>query len=105
MGPPEWTLRYALLFGDAVSAEYLLSKGANPNIKKESQEDKGLVVNSLRAAHPENVVFLRIDEEAGHGAGSTRAQTDELYADMIAFINWRLGRPGWTPAAPWLARS
>jgi prolyl oligopeptidase len=50
------------------------------------------------AANPNNVVVLRVDEEAGHGIGSTKSQTDELYADIIAFINWRLGKPGWSPA-------
>jgi prolyl oligopeptidase len=48
----------------------------------------------LRAANPENHVLLRVDPEAGHGIGSTRTQANELNADMIAFINWRLGRAG-----------
>jgi len=58
----------------------------------------GKLAARLRAASPENQVLLRVDEEAGHGIGSTRAQTDALNADMIAFINWRLGREGWAPA-------
>ena len=51
----------------------------------------------MQAANPSNTVLLRVDEEAGHGIGSTKTQADQLYADMIAFINWRLGKPGWTP--------
>jgi prolyl oligopeptidase len=41
---------------------------------------------TLRAAGDPDPVLLRVDEKAGHGIGSTKAQTDELYADMAAFI-------------------
>jgi prolyl oligopeptidase len=49
---------------------------------------------ALGTARP---VLLRIDEEAGHGIGSTRTQTDRLTADWIAFVFWRAGRPAWRP--------
>jgi prolyl oligopeptidase len=42
-------------------------------------------------------VLLRIDEEAGHGIGSTKSQTDALTADEIAFIFWHTGLPEWQP--------
>jgi prolyl oligopeptidase len=54
---------------------------------------------ALQAAGTPNPVLLRIDEEAGHGIGSTRAQGDALTADWIAFIQWRAGTPGWRPDA------
>lgn len=41
---------------------------------------------TLRALDSANPVLLRIDEKAGHGIGSTKGQTDELYADVAAFI-------------------
>jgi prolyl oligopeptidase len=44
-------------------------------------------------------VLLRIDEQAGHGIGSTRTQGDLLSADEIAFVFWRSGREGWRPQA------
>jgi prolyl oligopeptidase len=47
---------------------------------------------TLRAAGDANPVLLRIDEKAGHGIGSTKAQTDALYADMIAFILAHAGK-------------
>lgn len=50
----------------------------------------------MQAANPKNVVLLRVDEEAGHGIGSTKSQTDGLYADIIAFIKWRLGDPAYS---------
>lgn len=52
----------------------------------------------LRAANPENLVLLRVDDDGGHGMGATRGQTDGLFSDMIAFMRWRLNEPGWAPA-------
>ena len=59
----------------------------------------GKFAASLQAAGTPNPVLLRIDEEAGHGIGSTRAQGDALTADWIAFIQWRAGKEGWRPGA------
>jgi prolyl oligopeptidase len=36
-------------------------------------------------------VLLRVDENAGHGIGSTRQQRDEETADMFAFALWQAG--------------
>lgn len=43
-------------------------------------------------------VLLRIDFQAGHGLGSTRAQRDEEFADIFAFALWQAGIPGFQPA-------
>ena len=51
----------------------------------------------LQASGSTNPVLLRIDEEAGHGIGSTKTQTDALAADWIAFVKWRAGLPEWRP--------
>lgn len=53
---------------------------------------------ALLAAKSPNPVLLRIDEEAGHGIGSTKSQTDALTADGIAFMFWRAGKTEWQPA-------
>jgi prolyl oligopeptidase len=42
-------------------------------------------------------VLLRVDFQAGHGLGSTRAQRDEEYADFFAFILWQAGTAGFQP--------
>jgi prolyl oligopeptidase len=52
---------------------------------------------ALQASGDPNPVLLRIDEQAGHGIGSTRSQGDLLNADQIAFVFWRAGRPEWRP--------
>jgi prolyl oligopeptidase len=52
---------------------------------------------ALQASGTARPILLRIDEEAGHGFGSTKSQDDALYADMWAFVFWRAGRPEWRP--------
>jgi len=55
------------------------------------------VAAALQASGTSKPVLLRIDEEAGHGIGSTKTQTDALTADWIAFVLWRAGSPEWQP--------
>ena len=38
-------------------------------------------------------ILLRVDYDAGHGMGSTKAQNDLLLADEYAFLLWQLGAP------------
>jgi prolyl oligopeptidase len=54
---------------------------------------------ALEASGDPNPVLLRVDEQAGHGIGSTRTQGDLLTSDWIAFAFWRSGREGWRPVA------
>jgi prolyl oligopeptidase len=55
------------------------------------------VAAALQASGSSRPVLLRIDAQAGHGIGSTKTQTDQLNADVIAFIFWRAGLPEWRP--------
>ena len=52
---------------------------------------------ALQASGTARPILLRIDEEAGHGIGSTKSQDDALYADMWAFVFWRAGLADWQP--------
>jgi prolyl oligopeptidase len=52
---------------------------------------------ALQASGTTRPILLRVDTEAGHGIGSTKAQSDSLYADMWAFLFWRAGLPEWQP--------
>ena len=45
-----------------------------------------------------NPVLPRVDEDAGHGIGSTKTQGDQLYSDILSFIKWRLSQNGTTAA-------
>jgi prolyl oligopeptidase len=42
-------------------------------------------------------VLLRVDYDAGHGIGSTKAQANELQADEWAFLLWQFGDPAFQP--------
>lgn len=44
-------------------------------------------------------VLLRLDFDAGHGAGSSREQTLERLADRSAFLLWQAGVPDFQPVA------
>jgi prolyl oligopeptidase len=52
---------------------------------------------ALQGSGSKRPILLRIDAEAGHGFGNTKAQDDALYADMWAFVLWRAGLPEWQP--------
>ena len=43
-------------------------------------------------------VLLRVDPDAGHGAGPTKQQNDRLIADEMAFLYWQTGRRDYQPA-------
>jgi prolyl oligopeptidase len=43
-------------------------------------------------------VLLRVDFDAGHGIGSTKAQRDAETADQLAFFYWQIGKPEYQPA-------
>jgi prolyl oligopeptidase len=42
-------------------------------------------------------ILLRVDYDAGHGIGSTRAQQDREAADTYTFLLWRTGVAGYQP--------
>ena len=56
------------------------------------------LVAQLQYSGTSRPVLLRVEAEGGHGAGATKSQEDEEFADYAAFILWRSGRAGWQPA-------
>jgi len=42
-------------------------------------------------------VLYRLEEQAGHGLGTTKATRDAEEADITAFVLWRAGVPAWQP--------
>jgi prolyl oligopeptidase len=50
-----------------------------------------------KATASDKPVLLRVEYQAGHGLGSTRAQRDVEFGDMFAFILWQTGAPGFQP--------
>lgn len=55
----------------------------------------------LAAALQENPghapVLYRLEEQAGHGLGTTKSTRDAEEADIAAFVLWRAGVPEWQP--------
>jgi prolyl oligopeptidase len=39
-------------------------------------------------------VLLRLDYDSGHGIGSTKAQRNAERADILSFLLWQFGEPG-----------
>jgi len=50
------------------------------------------------ASNSRKPILLRVDFDAGHGVGSTRAQQDREAADTYAFLLWQTGVKGFQPA-------
>jgi len=48
----------------------------------------------------ERPVLLRLDYDAGHGAGGTRRQQQERQADVWSFFLWQFGVPEFQPIRP-----
>jgi prolyl oligopeptidase len=67
--------------------------------------DPGKLTATLQASGTVRPVLLRVDSQAGHGIGSTKAQTDQLSADTVAFVFWRAGLPQWRPRRAGSGRS
>ena len=42
-------------------------------------------------------VLLRLEYDAGHGQGSSRAQLQQRTADIWSFLMWQFGEPGFQP--------
>lgn len=44
-------------------------------------------------------VLMRLEYDAGHGSGTTRAQAQERSADVYSFFLWQFGVPEFQPRA------
>jgi prolyl oligopeptidase len=59
----------------------------------------GEMIARLQAAsNSGKPILLRVDYDAGHGLGSSRAQIEQLRADEWTFLLWQLGDPEFQPA-------
>jgi len=58
----------------------------------------GEMIARLQAAsNSGKPILLRVDYDAGHGLGSSRAQLEQLRADEWTFLLWQLGDPEFQP--------
>jgi prolyl oligopeptidase len=75
----------------------LLTVGINDPRVDPSQPAK-MAARLQAATSSAKPVLLRVDYDAGHGMGSTRAQHDLEYADEMSFLLWQTGDPEFQPA-------
>ena len=76
----------------------LLTAGIN-DPRVEAWQPGKMAARLQKATTSGKPVLLRIDYEAGHGRGSTRAQRDEELADIYSFLLWQMGDPAFQPVA------
>jgi hypothetical protein len=70
----------------------LLTAGINDPRVDPSQPAK-MAARLQAATSSKKPVLLRVDYDAGHGMGSTRAQHDLEFADEMSFLLWQVRRP------------
>jgi prolyl oligopeptidase len=75
----------------------LLTAGINDPRVDPSQAAK-MTARLQAATSSKKPVILRVDYDAGHGMGSTRAQHDLEFADEMSFLLWQDGDPEFQPA-------
>jgi prolyl oligopeptidase len=71
----------------------LLTHGVN-DPRVEVWHSSKMAARLLAASTSGKPVLLRLDYDAGHGLGSTKAQQQAERADMYAFLLWQLGGGG-----------
>jgi prolyl oligopeptidase len=71
----------------------LLNHGVN-DPRVEVWHSSKMAARLLAASTSGKPVLLRLDYDAGHGVGSTKAQQQAERADMYAFLLWQLGGGG-----------
>lgn len=56
-----------------------------------------MTAHLMAASSSDKPTLLRVDFDAGHGLGSTRAQRDREWADIFLFGLWQTGDPAFQP--------
>jgi prolyl oligopeptidase len=74
----------------------LLTAGINDPRVDPSQAAK-MTARLQAATSSKKPILLRVDYDAGHGMGSTRAQHDLEFADEMSFLLWQAGDPEFQP--------
>ena len=74
----------------------LLTTGAN-DPRVESWQPGKMAARLQAATASGKPVLLRVEYEGGHGFGSTKTQSQEENADIMSFLLWQFGTPGFQP--------
>ena len=82
---------------DGVAYPAVLLTGGADDPRVPVWEPAKMTARLQRAISSGRPILLRIEFDAGHGVGSTRAQRDAETADEQAFLLWQMGEPGYQP--------
>jgi prolyl oligopeptidase len=74
----------------------MLVHGAN-DIRVDVWQSSKFAARLAAAQRGGRPVLLRLDYDAGHGAGGTRRQGQEQQADVWSFFLWQFGLPEFQP--------
>jgi len=74
----------------------MLVHGAN-DVRVDVWQSSKFAARLAAAQRGERPVLLRLDYDAGHGAGGTRRQQQERQADIWSFFLWQFGVPEFQP--------
>ena len=77
----------------------MLVHGVN-DIRVDVWQSSKFAARLAAARGGERPVLLRLDYDAGHGAGGTRRQLQEQQADVWSFFLWQFGVPEFQPVSP-----
>jgi prolyl oligopeptidase len=75
----------------------MLVHGVN-DIRVDVWQSSKFAARLAAARSGERPVLLRLDYDAGHGAGGTRRQSQQQQADVWSFFLWQFGEPDFQPA-------
>jgi prolyl oligopeptidase len=74
----------------------LLTTGIN-DPRVEAWQPGKMAARLQQATASGKPVLLRVDYASGHGAGTSRAQLDDEWADIYSFVLWQVGDPAFQP--------
>jgi len=74
----------------------LLTAGIN-DPRVDPMQPAKMTARLQAATSSKRPILLRVDYDAGHGMGSTRAQHDVEFADEMSFLLWQFGDPDFQP--------
>ena len=77
---------------------FLLTHGAN-DIRVDVWQSSKFAARLQALESQPGPVLMRLDYEAGHGSGSSRAQSQARQADIWSFVLWQAGVPDFQPRA------
>jgi prolyl oligopeptidase len=85
---------YANIKDSVAYPAVLLTHGVN-DPRVEVWNTTKVAARLMAASTSGKPVLMRLDYQAGHGIGDTKAQVLDERADTFAFVMWQTGMPGW----------